>query len=140
MMKTYLLLLFLFISCIACNKDEKLTKSEHYKNLVYRIQSNDSNLQVFFYRLTYIDSIGSSRNIQKDTVLHDKGFYNIPVTLLKGLTISLRGISTTDSTFNLKIVDESGTILAETDTIEHWPITPFDPVDRYVSTIYVELP
>jgi hypothetical protein len=138
MMKTYLLLLFLIVSCIACKKDEKLTKSEPYKNVVYRVQTTDSALHLIFARAVYTDSVKG--NIEKDSILQYPGFYNIPATVLKGFNLRLRGISTKGTNFNLKIIDENGGILAQTDTFEHWPVTPFDSVDRYVSTLSVYLP
>ena len=137
-MKTYLLLSLFFVSCLACNKDDKLTKSESYANLVYRVQTTDSFLQLYFLRAVYNDSVKG--NIGKDTILTFPSLYSIPATVLKGYTVTLKGISTRDSMFNLKIVDANGAILAQTDTITRWPITPFDPQVRYVSDISVYLP
>jgi hypothetical protein len=79
-------------------------------------------------------------NIGKDTILQLPNYYLIPATVLKGGTIILKGISTRGPNFHLQIAEDGGGLLAETDTIYHYPVTQLDTIERWISTVTVNLP
>ncbi len=117
----------------SCSKEESLAKHDTYKEVIYRIQTSDSNLLVNLMRAVVSEE--KTGNIGKDTVLVDTGLYNIPATVLTGVHVTLFAMSTESPNFDLKIMDKQGNILAQTDTITHYPANPAHPEDQYISKI-----
>lgn len=104
---------FLFLSC---NKQDTATRIEHYAQVSYRIESNDSNLTVNFIRAKEID--GKPWNVTiGDSIIANPGTYLIPATILTGEAIFLYGYSERGGDFSLQITEPSGKILAQTNGI-----------------------
>ena len=128
-MKKSGLLLILVVVLFACKKEDPLTKHDTYREVVYQIQTADSNLLVNLMRAVYDDE--KRGNIGKDTILVDTGTYNIPATVFTGIEVALFGMSTISDNFDLKILDKQGNVLAETDSITYDPPNQANPLPRY---------
>ena len=135
-MKLWLFVLLAFVGLSACKKENgTLTKQDTYKEIVYRIQTQDSNLTIAFMRAVYTSTVKG--NIQKDSVLTNPGFYSIPATVLTGAPVMLFAVSQRGPNFKLEIADNVGMILAATDTITHYPATALDTVEKWVSKLNI---
>lgn len=132
-MKKYLLVILLAMSFYSCKKDADATNAPQYKDIVYRIQTTDSALQINLMRAVYNDA--QKGNIGKDSVLLNPGLYNIPATVLTGANVSLFAMSAKGPNFNLTIVDTKGTVLAATDTITYYPANQLHG-DQWISSIH----
>jgi hypothetical protein len=133
-MRGYLLIALLVVGIASCKKDETFTKQDTYKDIVYRIESSDSNLSIAFMRAVYTETVKG--NIQTDSVLIGPDLYNIPATVLTGVPVVLFAESRTGPNFDLQIVDDNGTILAETDKITFYPANTFHP-NQWVSKLTI---
>jgi hypothetical protein len=135
-MKGYLLAALIVMTISSCKKEETFTKQDTYKEIVYRIESKDSNLTIAFMRAVYTETIKG--NIQTDSVLVAPNLYNIPATVLTGVPVVLFAESLTGPDFHLQIVDDNGTVLAETDKITFYPANTFHP-NQWISKLTVIL-
>lgn len=108
----------------ACGKQETATKTVHYKQVIYVIESGDSNLLVNFPRAVY-DEVQKG-NIAKDSILPAPGSYSIRATVLNE-EIALYGESKVSDNFRLQIVGEGNVVLVQTDTIEFIPANVLAP-------------
>ena len=134
-MKRLFYLSIFTLGLYSCKKDETLSKTITYRDVVYRVETNDSNLAIEFMRAVYTDAVKG--NIANDSILVNPGFYNIPATVLTGSQIMLFAESRKGPNFYLTIVDDNGTILAETDTVTHDPSNPLRDYDRWISKLVV---
>ena len=135
-MKRLFYLSILALGLYSCKKDETLSKTITYRDVVYRVETDDSNLAIEFMRAVYNDAVKG--NIATDSILINPGFYNIPATVLTGAQIMLFAESRIGPNFHLTIVVDNGTILAETDTVTFYPSNPIKPYDQWVSKLTVE--
>jgi hypothetical protein len=134
-MKKCLLILLLMTTLLSCKKDETtFTKQETYKDIVYRINSMDSNLNIAFMRAVYTETVKG--NIQTDSFLPNPGLYNIPATVLTGVQVVLFAESKRGPAFSIEIVDDNGARLAVADTPTHYPANPLHP-DQWVAKLTI---
>lgn len=132
-MRKYLFLLCLSVTIFSCNKnDNPATSIQQYRNLVYKVQTTDSGLQINLMRAVYNDV--QKGNIAKDSLLLNPGFYNIPATVLTGMDVTLFALDTLGPNFSLTIVDDKGKVLAATDTIIYYPANQLHG-DQWISKI-----
>gem|GEM_PF-1677981 len=134
-MKRLFYLSILALGLYSCKKEETLSKTITYRDIVYRVETNDSNLAIEFMRAVYTDAVKG--NIANDSILVNPGFYNIPATVLTGSQMMLFAESRKGPNFHLTIVDDNGTILAETDTVTFYPSNPIKEYDQWVSKLTV---
>ena len=135
-MRGYLIAALFLLAVSSCKKDETFTKQETYKEIVYRIESKDSNLSIAFMRSVYSETVKG--NIQTDSILVAPDLYNIPATVLTGVPVVLFAESLTGPDFHLQIVDDKGTVLAETEEITFYPANTFPP-DQWISKLTITL-
>lgn len=118
-MKNLLPLLIMSAFVFACNKQDEVTRVDQYKEIVYRINTGDSNLYITFRRAVYDSS--QKGNIDFDSVLIAPGLYEIPATVLTGTDAKLYGESSVSGNFSLQITQQNGKVLAKTDSITYDP-------------------
>ena len=135
-MRGYLIAALFLLAVSSCKKDETFTKQETYKEIVYRIESKGSNLSIAFMRSVYSETVKG--NIQTDSILVAPDLYNIPATVLTGVPVVLFAESLTGPDFHLQIVDDKGTVLAETEEITFYPANTFHP-DQGISKLTITL-
>lgn len=121
-MKSLFPLLIAAALLVACSKQDTATRTEHYRKITYRIESNDSNLLVNFARAVYDDK--QKGNIQKDSLLAAPGTYVLPATVLANEEIELFGLSYISGNFRLQIIGDGQQVLAQTDSV------PLDPANQ----------
>ena len=112
-------LVILALLFIACNKEDSATRIDQYRDILYKVQSGDSNLQVTFQRAVYDNT--QKGNIDFDTTLVNPGFYIIKATVLTGMQVRLTAESHVSGNFSLIISSEEQGQLAKSDTITHEP-------------------
>lgn len=127
------LALFVSVCLVAssCSKEENLTKHDTFKDIVYRIQTSDT-LHVNLMRSVYNEQVKG--NIGKDTLIAHPGTHLISATVLTGVQVTLFGMSSKNADFDLKIIGDNNTVLAETDSITHYPANELHG-DQYISRI-----
>lgn len=128
----FFLVLFL---AMGCSKEETLTRTEHFRDLVYTIETNETDLQVEFMRGQY-DSLRKG-NIAADTAFPAAGTYQIPATVLRGDAVVLFAQSNNGPEFHLKISDKDGTVLGETDSITFYPANQLQEKDLWISKVKI---
>ncbi len=131
-MRTYIFIISLLIGFTSCTKTETATKTDHYRNITYRIETQDSNLQVNFPRAAYEEVVKG--NIKKDSVIVSPGIYMIPATVLANEKIELFGMSYISGNFSLQIIGPGNVVLAQAENIPLDPANQLHP-DRWFITI-----
>lgn len=124
-MKNLGCLAMLALLFIACNKEDTATKIDQYHDILYKIQSGDSNLLLTFQRAVYDNT--QKGNIDVDTTLVAPGSYVIKATVLTGMQVRMTGQSFKSGNFSLMVTSDNGTVLAKTDTITHTPANQLQP-------------
>ncbi|HRO41655.1 MAG TPA: hypothetical protein PL009_02390 [Flavipsychrobacter sp.] len=123
-MRNLLFLVSSVLVLLACNKQDSVTKTDHYRKVIYRVSTQDSNLLINFPRAIYNEN--QKGNIKKDSMIYAPGVYLIPATVLNE-EIELYGMSYISGNFSLQILGEGNNILAATDSIPLDPANPLHP-------------
>ena len=108
-MRIYLNIVILTV-LLACNKSE--TNKNHYVDITYELQTNDSIFASLKYGNFYELSNGFSGVIMEDWQVTGTGNFNKTVSMRKGFVADVLGIHSASDDWSLKIKSASGTVLA----------------------------
>lgn len=123
-MKKVVFFLLAICTLYSCKKDE-LVKTVSYADLVYEINNDEDSLYIIYSRAVYNDSVKG--NIDFDTVITQPGIYYINSRVLVGNKVMLYAYTEKGDGFGLRIKDEDGATLAQTDTVTHSPANQLHP-------------
>lgn len=106
----------------SCKKDDNLSSSQYFRDVVYVVESNQPDLQITFSRGVYGKNLKG--NIDQDTSFGKTGVFQFPTSVLVGVEMQLYAISTVGGDFKLKIKSTDGTVLSAIET------PSFDPANQ----------
>lgn len=130
-MRKLRMLLAITVVIGACKKHDNPVKSDHYRDVTYRVDARDSFLFVQFSRAQY-DNVAKG-NLKIDTNFSKPGVYFFKATVLADNNVILYGESRRSGNYGLQIIGPGNVLISSIDSLTLDPANQLHPNIWYAS-------